>query len=196
MTLPVETEIKLPVTRSLAAVRRKLGVLGFRVHARRIFESNTIFDTADMRLRRAGELLRIRRVGREALLTFKGPPQAGRHKVREEIETRLDNGDAMRDIFERLGLAPVFCYEKYRAEYTRSNSRGIVTVDETPIGNYLELEGPPKWIDSTARELGYSESAYITASYAGLYLEYCRKHGIEPSNMTFGGAPRRRTPDR
>ena len=196
--LPLETEIKIR-TSSIAAVRKRLRDLGYKVHARRVFESNTMFDTPERRLREKGELLRIRRAGRETLVTYKGPSQAGPHKSREEIQTSAGGAGAMAEIFARLGLQPVFCYEKYRTEYSRRGSAGVITIDETPIGNYLEIEGPPKWIDATARLLGYSPSDYITKSYGALYLDYCRDNNIEPSNMFFEPPARRqprRTPDR
>src|SRR5439155_23026774 len=135
----------------------------------------------DRRLARSGELLRIRSVGRVTLVTYKGPSQGGPHKSREEIETTVGDANAMEEIFARLGLRPSFRYEKYRTEYSRPGSSGIITVDETPIGNYLEIEGAPEWIDATAKELGYSPSEYITKSYGTLYREYCSEHGIQPS---------------
>lgn len=182
--MPLETEIKIRIT-DPAAVRRRLRSLGYRVHARRVFEANIIFDTANRLLRERGELLRIRQAGRENRVTYKGPSQGGTHKSREEIETTVGDAAVLREIFGRLGLEPVFRYEKYRTEYSRQGSGGIITIDETPIGDYLEIEGAAQWIDATAQELEYSRSAYITKSYGGLYIEYCRDHGIEPSDMVF-----------
>lgn len=183
--MPVETEIKIRVDKP-AAVRKKLRDLGYEVHAPRVFESNTVFDTVDKQLRSNGELLRLRRTGRAGLVTYKGiANNGGPHKSREEIETTVSDPDATQEIFSRLRLAPAFRYEKYRTEYKRHGSSGIVTIDETPIGNFLELEGAPGWIDKTARKLGYSLPDYITKSYGALYVEYCRDHGLEPSNMVF-----------
>jgi adenylate cyclase class 2 len=183
-SLPVETEVKIAVV-NLENVRRRLRYLRYRVHARRVFESNLVLDTPQHQLRSTGELLRLRRVGREAVLTFKGVSKPGRHKSREEIETGLSNADALEQILMRLGYVPAFRYEKYRTEYMRESEPGIITVDETPIGNYVELEGAPEWIDGTAVEIGFSPSDYITKSYATLYVEFCRKRGATPTNMVF-----------
>lgn len=182
--MPVETEIKLHIS-SLAATRRLLRGAGYQIHARRVFESNIVFDFDDRRLRNKGELLRVRSAGREALVTYKGSSQAGPHKSREEIETSAGDAAAIAEIFSRTGLRPVFRYEKYRTEYSRRGSAGIITLDETPIGNFLEIEGPPQWIDATAAKLGFSRDAYITRSYGALYVVYCREHGLEPSDMIF-----------
>ena len=62
---------------------------------------------------------------------------------------------------------------------------GVVTVDETPIGNFLELEGPAEWIDAKAAALGFTPSDYILESYGRLYLADCERRGVEPSNMVF-----------
>lgn len=166
-------------------MRRRLRKLGYQVHARRVFESNSIFDLAGGALRTQGELIRVRRVGKNGVLTFKGPPLSGPHKSREEIETRVDDPDAMQAILEKLGFRRVFRYDKYRTEYEVPDKNGVVTVDETPIGNYIEIEGAAQWIDRTARELGFSPADYILGSYAGVYMEYCRERGLQPADMTF-----------
>jgi adenylate cyclase class 2 len=179
-----EVEIKLPVV-SLEAIRRVLRRVGFRVARRRVFETNTVFDTPELALRRAGSLLRVRETGGAGLLTFKGPAEPGRHKVRQELESGLETPAAAARIFERIGFTPVFRYEKYRTEFARAGSSGRAMLDETPIGNFLELEGPPRWIDRTARQLGFGEADYITASYGALYLEECRRRRIAPGDMVF-----------
>jgi adenylate cyclase class 2 len=123
-------------------------------------------------------------VRREVTLTYKGPPKNSKHKSREELEIMASDARTLGAILGRLGFQRVFRYEKYRTEFQRG-STGIVTLDETPIGNYLELEGAPPWIDRTARLLGFTEPDYITLSYGSLYLDWCAREGHEPADMTF-----------
>jgi adenylate cyclase class 2 len=179
-----ETEIKLPV-RNAATAGRMLRTAGFRIARRRVFEVNTIFDTPESALRSAGGLLRVRQAGLVATVTYKGPAAVGRHKSREELEYTAGNAAMASQVFSRLGYEPVFRYEKYRTEYERPRAHGIATIDTTPIGVYMELEGLPDWIDRTAAELGFDESDYITASYGRLYLQWCEERGVTPSNMVF-----------
>lgn len=179
-----ETEIKLAVP-SLAAVRRKLGELGFRIVRRRVLEVNTVFDTQQADLRARGALLRLRMAGPRSIVTFKGPPLISKHRSRDEFEVAVDRPDVTGRILAGLGFCPAFRYEKYRTELGQPHSSGLVMIDETPIGNFIELEGLPAWIDRTAHALGYKESDYVTASYGALYMEYCQRNGIEPSNMLF-----------
>lgn len=187
MNLALETEIKIRIP-SVHAVRRHLRDLGFRIHKRRVFESNVILDTPARDIGLSGQLIRIRRVGVKSIVTYKGRSRDGRHKSREEIETHVGDPEALEKIFASLGLQPTFRYEKIRTEYERSGHPGIVTVDETPVGDFLEIEGASKWIDATARQLGFTRSDYITSSYVELYLQYCRCQGIKPTQMIFQSA--------
>jgi adenylate cyclase, class 2 len=179
-----ETEIKLAV-RDARSARQRLRAAGFASSRRRVFEVNLVFDTADLALRQSSRLLRLRQAGRTVTLTYKGAPVTGKHKSREELEVDVADLDAMSVIVGQLGYQQVFRYEKYRTEYRQPLRTGVATVDETPVGVFLELEGTPAWIDRTARTLGFDEDAYITASYARLYLEWCAAHGLKPTNMIF-----------
>jgi len=181
-----ETEIKLAVP-DLKSARRKLRLAGFTIARRRVFENNIVFDTPELALRGSSKLLRLRQVGRESLVTFKGPPTPGRHKSREELELSVANAATIGTIFERLGFRPTFRYEKYRTEYRQPRGGGMATLDETPVGLYVELEGSPAWIDRTASRMGFAESDYILASYGRLYLDWCKQNGVDPSNMVFAG---------
>ncbi len=183
-----EIEVKLRLE-DFDSIRRRLRRAGFRVTRRRTFESNLVFDTPELALRRAGQLLRLREAGRQRTLTYKGPSEPGRHKRREEIDVAVQDGPALRSLLERLGYQVVFRYEKYRTEYHRPGEEGVVTIDETPIGNFLEIEGTPEWIDRTAGELGFGPRDYITASYGRLFLEYAARQPVPPQHMVFAPEP-------
>jgi adenylate cyclase class 2 len=179
-----ETEIKLRLS-GAAEGRRLLRRAGFSVARRRELEKNTLFDTAEQTLRAAGMVLRLRQCGRRVTLTFKGPAAAARHKSREELELEISGPALFAQILARLGFEPVFRYQKYRTEYSQKRRRGLAMLDETPIGSFLELEGEPEWIDRTAAKLGFSLADQLTASYAGLYLEYRKEHPRSPEEMVF-----------
>lgn len=185
-----ETEIKLKVLNA-RAVKRRLAALGIVISGRRHLERNFIFDFPDLRLRRSRSVIRLRREGKRSLLTFKGPPvESTDYKIRREIETEVADGGRLREILQSMGLREVFCYEKIRTTYApgrKGNAgAGQVEFDQTPIGDYLELEGPQRWIDAVARQLGFSRTDYVTASYVSLYFTKCREEGWKPGNMVFG----------
>jgi adenylate cyclase class 2 len=179
-----EIEIKLPLASAVEG-RRLLRAAGFRVLRRRVYEHNLVFDTPEGGLRARGLLLRIRRVGRRTILTFKGPAARGKYKSRQETETIVRDHAALQGILVGLGFAPVFQYEKYRTEYRRDDGLGVAALDETPIGVYMELEGSPAWIDRSARLLGFSETSYITSTYGDLNSVYCRHKGISLRDLLF-----------
>jgi adenylate cyclase class 2 len=191
----LEIEVKLKAPARLALIRARLREVGFAVVKKRVFETNVIFDTAESDLRKSAQLIRVRRVGKHGTLTYKGRPVPGKHKSREEIESEISDPGNLELIFERLGYRPAFRYEKFRTEYGKRGERGVITLDETPIGNFLEIEGRPQWIDRTAKKLGFSESDFITKSYGSLYREYREEHTLAEENMVFkkSAAASRRT---
>ncbi len=99
------------------------------------------------------------------------------------IRNSSSDGKKMDLILRALGYAPSFHYEKFRAEW--SDGKGHVVVDETPIGNFCEIEGPPRWIDATAKKLGVTPADYITKNYAGLFSEWKARTKSRAKEMTF-----------
>ena len=188
--MAVETEIKLRLTQGPDHARALLEQHGFQAIGPRELETDQIFDLPTGELRQSGRVLRLRSTGGRWIVTYKGPAEAGaKHKSREEIETGVSAGAAFSQILARLGYQPAFAYEKFRTTFKAAGEGGIVTLDETPIGDFMELEGPGYWIDQTAVRLGFGPADYITSSYATLYEEHRRKHGttqaIVPRDMKF-----------
>jgi adenylate cyclase, class 2 len=180
--MPNEIEIKFRVD-NLRDLTRHLRAAKFRLVTPRTHEMNTLYDLPGQPLRKRGDLLRLRKYGKQWVLTHKSKGTAGRHKSRVETETRVSDGEQMNAILCALGFQPTFRYEKFRAEW--SDRRGHVVVDETPIGNFGEIEGPSRWIDQTARKLGIRPEHYITDTYAGLFFAWKRRTRSAAKEMTF-----------
>src|SRR5207247_441760 len=183
-----------------------------------VHEANVIFDTPQGGPAKHGQLLRIRTESPEAhgkskkavprqrvILTFKQPATRlavaemegvshGSYKVRDEIEVELAESGNLTRIFEGLGMSGWFRYEKYRTTFRLPASKAwakglLIELDETPIGTFVELEGPAGAIDRAVEELGYSKRDYVLKNYLRLYMEECRRRGEEPRHMLF---PRRK----
>ena len=199
-----EREIKLRVEdeEALKKALTRLSAKAVGAGSGRVHEWNVIFDTPQGGLAKHGQLLRIRKEtpqGKKGepriVLTFKKPAVAAEgdghgHKVREEIETEVKDEGALRKIFEGLGMSGWFSYEKYRTTMELPGSAKwakdlIIELDETPVGMFVELEGPAEAIDRAAHELGYAKKDYIVKSYLALYLEECRSRGETPKDMVF-----------
>ena len=177
-----EVEIKFRVD-NLRALTRQLRTLKFRLVTKRTHEMNTLYDLPGEVLRNRKELLRIRKYGSEWTFTFKSGTKHGRHSSRVELETKVEDGNTLDAIARSLGYAPTFRYEKFRAEWT--DGKGHVVVDETPIGNFCEIEGPPRWIDATAAKLSVRREDYITKNYATLFADWKQERRSKAEEMTF-----------
>jgi adenylate cyclase, class 2 len=214
MAQEIEIKLKISDPKVLKRELRRLGARPANGSSGRVHEWNVIFDTPEGGLAKHGQLLRIRietsetksKKGKAApakriVLTFKRPIVVGgapsasaqenhRHKVREEIEVEVAEASVLAKIFEGLGMRGWFHYEKYRTTLSlparTSWAKGLlIELDETPIGTFVELEGPPLAIDRAAQELGYSRRNYVLKSYLALYIEECRRLGQEPRDMLF-----------
>ena len=177
-----EIEIKFRL-KDLHHLARKLRAEGFRMVTPRTHEMNTLYDLPGGELRARKQLLRLRKYGSVWTLTHKSGTVRARHSSRVELETVVADGRTMDAILRGLGYAPSFRYEKFRAEW--SDGKGQVVVDETPIGNFCEIEGPPRWIDSTAKKLGVGAEDYITKNYATLFAEWKHETNNPATEMTF-----------
>jgi len=184
--MPVETEIKFRVD-DLAGLALRLEAAGFQLQTPRAFESNTLYDTPSRQMRAHTEILRIRSYAGRWTLTHKRLPDNGpgedSHKHRIETETEVSDGHALEEVFRSLNLVPAFQYEKWRTEW--SAGEGHCVVDETPIGNFAELEGTAEWIDRTAKRLGIDPGLYITLSYGRLFEQWREREGSSAQDLTF-----------
>jgi adenylate cyclase class 2 len=184
--MAIETEIKFRVA-DVAALNQLLETAGFQLVTPRAFESNVLYDTPDRNLRAHTEILRIRSYAGHWTVTHKRLPDVGpgedRHKHRIETETTVGDGSALAEVFRSIGLTEAFRYEKYRTEWQFEG--GHCVIDETPIGNYAELEGEPDWIDRAALLLGLSPTDYITLSYGRLFEQWRAAHNSQARDLTF-----------
>jgi adenylate cyclase, class 2 len=182
--MPKEIEIKFRID-CLPSIIRSLKQAGFKQLTPSTHEMNSLYDLPGQKLRKKGELLRLRKYGKKWVLTHKAKSkaQAGRHKSRVELESKVENGPQLDAILRTLGYTSTFRYEKYRAEW--GYGQGHVVLDKTPIGNFGEIEGPARWIDRVATALGISKADYITNTYATMFFEGKKRTRSPAQEMTF-----------
>ena len=182
MTLMLEREVKLRFDSPEQARALILAAGATPLRCRRLQE-DALLDTEDETLRRRRCVLRIRTEAGKSLLTFKGPVQPSRMKVRDEFETVVSDGEVLQRVLEELGLHVWFRYEKYREEYAAEDV--TVALDETPVGTYVEIEGGEQAILSMTAALGRTAADFILDSYRGLFIQHREKHGTGNTNMVF-----------
>ncbi len=222
MARETEIKLKISDLRALHRALKRIGARPAGPGISKVHEENVIFDTPQGGLAKHGQLLRIRTETPEVrgksksagpkqrvVLTFKQPlarpavagmesASYGSYKVREEMEVEVAEAGNLTRIFEGLGMSGWFHYEKYRTTFRLPASKAwakglLIELDETPIGTFVELEGPAAAIDRAAEELGYSKHDYVVKNYLRLYMEDCRRKGEQPRHMVF---PNRKSPSR
>ena len=220
MARETEIKLRITDVRAFHRALKRIGARPAGPGSSKVHEENVIFDTPQGGLAKHGQLLRIRTETPEvrgksrttgskqrAVLTFKQPMvhpagagmesvSHGSYKVRDEIELEVTDPGNLARIFEGLGMSGWFRYEKYRTTFRMPDSKAwaaglLIELDETPIGTFVELEGPASAIDQAAEELGFSKRDYVLTNYLRLYMEDCRRKGEEPRHMVF---PNRKRP--
>jgi adenylate cyclase, class 2 len=164
----IESEVKLRMTGPSEA-RALMGRIGATPSRPRHFEDNILFDDAASSLASSGRALRLRRTDAAAIVTYKGPKVAGAGvKSRPEIEVTVGDADSAQHVLEALGYRKAFRYQKYREAFRWRDAE--IVVDETPIGTFLEVEGPIATIHAAAAALGRGPADYVEDSYSALFL--------------------------
>ena len=174
-TSNIEREIKLAFDSPSIARAAILGIGAVPLRARRL-QDDTLYDTTAATLRDSGAVLRLREDGAQSAVTLKGPAESTLMKVREEYETNVSDLGVLRRVFDAVGLAPWFRYQKYREEFS---APGVtIAVDETPVGTFVELEGSEDGILAVAAALGRAPADFIVDSYRTLFLRYAAGRDI------------------
>jgi len=168
----VEIEVKIKV-KDIQSIGKKILDQGAELERARFFEENTLYDFPSRLLYKKRQALRLRRIDKKIFLTFKGAPQKSRKfKIREEYETEVKNEKQSKKILKSLGLIPVFNYKKHRTAYRKKRLK--MCLDETPVGNFIELEGEREEIVKFARSLGFTKKEFIKLDY----IQLMEKQGI------------------
>jgi adenylate cyclase class 2 len=179
----VEREIKIRFVDAASARAAVLATGAAPARPRRL-QQDCLLDTPAGLLRSQRSALRVRAENGSAVLTYKGPPQQGALKVREEIETRAQDPALLLEILERVGFRVWFRYEKFREEFTKGDDV-VLAVDETPVGTFIEIEGSEHSVIDCAAALGVLRGDFIVDSYRGLFVRYCQERGLQAGDMLF-----------
>ncbi len=192
----IEVKLRLENVAPLVAAGLKL-----ELEMARHFEDNWLLDTAERQLYARGAVLRVRSIsselgspesGTQGLLTLKEKASddapASQFKLRLETETPVGDPVVALEILARLGYWKVFRYQKYRTVYRAlltDGQRLLVMFDETPLGNFVELEGEEAAILQAVKSLGITPAEYILQSYIALQAAHCEREGRTLEDMIF-----------
>ena len=181
--MDLEIEVKF-LLKDLTALIQKIDQLNLSCTQKRVHEFNLRYDLPDGHLVAKKQVLRLRQ-DTQALLTFKGPGVLDEGVLlRKEIEVSVSDFDTARRLLEALGYQVIMMYEKYRANYLMDGV--VLSVDETPFGLFIELEGEsPAQVKSAASLLGLDWRQRINLSYSALLDQYNKNTKNVFRDLTF-----------
>ncbi|MDB4917076.1 MAG: hypothetical protein JWM95_4720 [Gemmatimonadetes bacterium] len=145
-----------------AAVERAGATLMFAGHL-----EDRRYDTADQALTSRDHVLRVR-IYRDdvnaprAELDWKGPTRRENgYKTRQEIETRVHDGDKLVDILGMLGYRVTVSIDREIAQYDLNGT--MIRFERYPrMDDLVEVEGTPEKIEEAIRALGMPRDGFIT----------------------------------
>ena len=179
-----ELEVKFAVE-SVDDIISRIMALGAGCEQPVQFERNLRWDDPEGTLTKSHRVLRLRKNGGTSVVTYKAENKNDKNLAdREEIETLVSDYENTKLILERLGYEIFFIYEKYRSIYRLSDTE--VFADHTPIGDFIEIEGPDdEAIRKSAVLLGLDWEQRISESYSVLFQDWKKRTAYKGRDMIF-----------
>jgi len=184
--LEVEAKFALPDS---AGIEVRLVSLGATLIAEQA-EADHYLNAPDRDFARTDEALRLRRIGEENILTYKGPRRDTTSKTRTEIEVACPSGadaaEAFLKLFQHLGYRATAIVRKRRKifEWQRDGFTLHACLDEVEsVGRFIELE----IVTDDSKYAAASEIVFKAAKELELgptetrsYLEQLLGHTVAP----------------
>jgi adenylate cyclase class 2 len=172
--MPIEIEKKYRLTKKQREqLLRRLRKIGATPKAEE-FEENTLYAGEGIVFGQS--VLRLRRVGKRAILTYKERfPSTSSIKHQQEDETEVSDADAIDAILQALGYRPALVYEKRRSIWHMDDAE--VDVDELPFGLFMEIEAKPEEILRVEKLLSVKGLQAEMETYPGLTLKHGDRDG-------------------
>ena len=124
------------------------------------------YDSPDRALTARDHVLRVRvyrdAAGTRAQLDFKGPTQRDDgYKVREEIESRVEDADALVAILDRLGYVVTISIDRHIVQYDLGGA--MIRFESYPrMDDLVEVEGDRDAIERAIDALGLPRAGFLT----------------------------------
>ena len=181
--IEVEAKFRIADAEELAARLLQMGAT--RVGT--VSQSDEYFAHPCRSFRETGEAFRVRSVGSENCLTYKGPLLDRSTKSRNEIEVAVAAGNdglqRMRELLLALGFRSVRRVEKTRTtfELAGGGEHFEVALDEvTGLGSFAEIEtqsDQPQWQQARDQLLKLAAILQLGSSERRSYLELLEEAG-------------------
>lgn len=160
--MAVETEKKYRLTESERdRIAARLTKIGARFKGED-FEENILFGGGLLQFKSA--VLRVRKIGRRAILTYKRrEPSETAIKRQIEYETEVGDAETIGEILKNLGYRPALVYEKRRRTWILGEAE--IVLDELPFGLFMEIEAEPEAISAIEKKLEIENLPAVMETY-------------------------------
>lgn len=175
----IEVEAKYPV-HDLDKFRNQLEAMGASV-GDSVRQADEYFAHPARDFAQTSEAFRLRSIGKENRLTYKGPLLDSTTKTREEIEIAFPSGpdvrESMRQLLTALGFNSVRVVEKIRQTFHLDwgERQFEVCLDHLPtLGDYVELEttsNEDDWQNARDTLVAFANELHLSNSERRSYLE-------------------------
>lgn len=181
----LEIEIKFKVA-DLGVLEQKIIAVGGKELHHNVFQRTVKLDTPDQSLRQREVFLRVRD-GERKVMTVKSkvPNSDEKFKEREELEIEISDVVLAEKMLNKLGFTEKLIMEKYRTEYELAGA--ILALDLLPFGNYLEIEGEKKQIETVIKLLGLETEERLATTYWHLFNDFKKENNLTGENIVFDG---------
>ena len=171
--MATETEAKIPVA-DHEPLRARLIQLGASAQGQQV-HVDIYFDTAESHLLKTDRALRLRCTDKKNVLTYKGPQGQSLYKQRQEIQTTVNDPQALTALLEELGFSQSLLFEKRRESWLLNPCR--IELDTLPLlGTFVEVEGPSEQnITQILKQLQLDKEALIKTPYPTLLQKHLQK---------------------
>ncbi|HJZ90162.1 MAG TPA: class IV adenylate cyclase [Gemmataceae bacterium] len=187
--LEVEAKYRLTDPEAVETRLREWGAAVIADHA----EADHYLNAPDRDFARTDEALRLRRIGDQTFLTYKGPRHDAKSKTRPELEVPCPPGDgpaaAFLKLFGHLGYRPVAVVRKRRRiyEWTRDGFTIHASLDDVEsVGRFIEIEivaDESKYEAARAIVFGVAAELQLGATETRSYLEQLLGRAVPPGGV-------------
>ena len=126
----IEVELKFEINKNeIDSFDKRLKELGF-IFLKRVYELNVMYDNPSSIMQITDGRIRLRKSGKDTILTYKKPLSREGIKKEIEYETKVSDFDIMEKILEMMEFTKTTSYERYRSYFHKKNVE--VMIDEFP----------------------------------------------------------------
>ena len=105
---------------------------------------------------------------------------------RIELETSISDVESVVNMMPYFGFKNKISWEKNRINFHSNNDiKFCISLDETPMGYFLEIESTEAEIEKIIKMLELNDSQRTSKSYLGLWDEYRKANHIDEVDMMF-----------